>query len=244
MSIYSISCYDIIYYFVLSYNIVSCPIFALSTDLPYPSLVSFAATSRAMLNDVLPLVSTLHIDKSSQLRLGLITKHLRDVRSISIYKLFQKDDTFSINQNAAVKAVHFLCRFPLLETVHFWGEETIHFSPRDYRNVCSLNSLTNVHGNLTEHDERTMNHLIDSFSGGFACGALSNSVNIIGLSCPRRLNPTRATGLCNVCKRVCKTFPLERVFDVDLCDDAYCRELIDSRQGGEDVLAAFGQRSY
>ena len=191
-----------------------------------------------MLKYVLPLVSMLHIEEPSQLQLGLVTKHLRKVHSVSIYKLFRKryslDCSLELDQRAANKVVHFLCRFPLLKTVFFGGEIGSDSTLGD-RNVCSLVALGNTYIR-TDHDERTMNHLFDAISGAFDFGALSNSVSIIGLSCPRRLHPTRATGVCNVCKSVCKYFPLRHIGDVDLCDDASCRVLIESRQGGEDYL--------
>ena len=142
-----------------------------------------------MLNDVLPLVSTLHIVDPSQLRLGLVTQHFRDVRSVNIYKLFRKryslESSLEFAQRSPNKVVHFLCRFPLLKTVYFWGEIGSDSTLGD-RNVCSLVALGNTYIR-TDHDERTMNHLFDAISGAFDFGALSNSVSIIGLSCPRRL---------------------------------------------------------
>jgi len=62
------------------------------SDLPYDSVASFAATSRATLYDVLPCVSVLHIEKSSQLCIGLVSNQFRDVRNISIYNLFHQID--------------------------------------------------------------------------------------------------------------------------------------------------------
>ena len=64
----------------------------ISKDLPYESVISFALTSHSNLYDALPFVSALHIYKSSELRIGLVSKQLRDVRSISIYNLFRKFD--------------------------------------------------------------------------------------------------------------------------------------------------------
>ena len=100
---------------MFSNNIISDTIFSFSTDLPYSSLTSCATTSRAMLNDVLPLVSTLHIVDPSQLRLGLVTQHFRDVRSVTIYKLFRKryslESSLELDQRAANKVVNFLSGF-------------------------------------------------------------------------------------------------------------------------------------
>jgi len=187
-----------------------------------------------MLNDVLPKVSMLHIEEPSQLQLGLVTKHLRDVRSVSFYKLFRKNRMESClkfdQRRAANKVVHFLCRFEDLEAVHFWGEIGTGMS-----RYCSLNSLGNT--DISPGHEGGMNNLIESISGAFDFGALSNSVSILGLSCPKRLTRTRAPGECNVCKSVCKYFPLRHIGDVDLClPDASCWELIKSREGGENYL--------
>ena len=199
-------------------------------DLPYKSVVSCAATSHAMLHDVLPLVSTLHIENSSQLRLGIVSKHLRDVRSISIYNLFRTNvitDDIVLDQDTVTKSAHFLSRFPLLETVNFWGE--------DEGSVCSLNSLASLPYSFRYSQKEIMNHLLDTISGAFDCGALSNNLRIIGLSCPMRSTHRRED--CRVCKRLCKQFPLEHIFDVYLClSDDSCTEIIESRQGGENYF--------
>ena len=191
--------------------------------------MSCAATSHAMLHDALPLVSTLHIENSSQLRLGIVSKQLRDVHSISIYNIFRRNitDDIILDQDTVTKSVHFLSRFPILETVHFWGE--------DEGSVCSLNSLTSLPLSFRQNQREIMNHILDTFSGAFDCGALTNNLRINGLSCPMR--STHRRGDCRVCKRVCKQFPLEHIFDVYLClSDDSCTEIIESRQGGENYF--------
>ena len=193
-------------------------------DLPYDSVVSFATTSHANLYDVLPFVSMLHIEKPAHFRIGLISKQLRDVKSVSIYNLFHKIDgrplsCVELDQDMVIKSVPFLSRLTHLENVYFRGVTTKH-------SFTSLGALS-------------MHQLIDSLSGHFDCGVLSHNLSIRGLSCPKKLARLNAEGEgdCNFCKRVCKNFPLERVFDIDLClpiDDS--KEIIESRHGGKEYL--------
>ena len=166
----------------------------------------------------------LHIEKSAHFRIGLISKQLRDVQSVSIYNLFHKIDGrplsyVELDQDMVIKSIPFLSRVTHLENVYFRGVTTKH-------SFTSLGALS-------------MHQLIDSLSGHFDCGVLSHNLNIHGLSCPKkiaRLN-TEGEGDCNFCKRVCKNFPLERVYDIDLClpiDDS--KEIIESRHGGKEYL--------
>ena len=70
--------------------VVSTEVWGLVCDfLPYDSLLSVAATSRTMLNEVMPLVTMLHINKSTQLHAGIARKRYRDVRDIYIYSLIE-----------------------------------------------------------------------------------------------------------------------------------------------------------
>ena len=99
-----------------------------SPDLPYQSVLSCAATSRSILNDALPLVTKLHIDRPSQLNLRLAMQRLRDVRDIYIYSLLPSDSIHNeryrssdqhVDQVTAIRAVPFLCGFSRLERVFF-----------------------------------------------------------------------------------------------------------------------------
>jgi len=178
-----------------------------------------------MLHDVLPLVTTLHIEKASQPRVGAVSKHLRDVRSITIYNLFSLPITgdIELNEDIATKSVQFIIasKFPHLESVAFWGksEDRLH----------SLNmSFTSIHNN----QRGSIYSLMDELSGAFDCGSLPHNLQMNGLRCPRK-----NSNYCTVCKRVCNDFPLELTGDVDLClPYAISNEIIESREGGRDYL--------
>jgi len=173
-----------------------------------------------MLHDALPLVTKLHIEKASQLRTGIVLRHLRDVRSVTIYNLFYRfSDRFQMDDEIATQSVHFLSLLPHLESVTFWG--------RDGNRLRSLNSMR-----LHINNPTTTSQLLESFSSAFDYGGLPTHLQINGLRCQHA-----STGDCKVCKRVCKMFPLERIGDIDLClPIATSKELIKTRLGGRDYL--------
>jgi len=193
--------------------------------LPYGSVVSFASTSHASLHHLLPFVSSLHIEKSAHLRLGLVSKQLRDVRNVSIYNLFHPsvgdDDNIGLeeveldlDEDMVIQLVPFFSRFTHLEKVYF------------RRNGGHLYSFTSL-GALSMHQ------LIDSISGHFDCRSLSHNLSIYGLSCPKGTS----RGDCKICKRVCKKFPLEHIFDIGVClPVASIKETIQSRREEKDYL--------
>ena len=179
-----------------------------------------------MLKDVLPLVTTLHIEKSSQLWTGTVSNHLRDVRSVSIYNLFSLSITgdIELNEDIATKSIQFIIasKFPHLESVTFWGKSS------DNR-LHSLNmSLTSI--NFIQR--MRIDILFYKLSGAFDCGHLPYNLQIIGLRCPRK-----CTNYCVACRRVCLKFPLESILDIDLClPFATSNAIIMSRRGGRDYL--------
>ena len=104
---------------------------SLFIDLPYNSLISCASTSSASLYDALPLVNTLFIDKSCQLYVGIVSNHLRDVREVSIYNIFdvnRRRATIQIDEDYATKSVHFLSRLPQLESVSHRKYQLTHYA--------------------------------------------------------------------------------------------------------------------
>ena len=77
--------------------------------------------------------------------------------------------------------------------------------------------------------------LFDSFSSAFDSGDLPHNLQLVGLRCPSTLLAN--TGDCKVCKRICKKFPLECIFNIDLClPFATSNEIILSRRGGRNYL--------
>jgi len=149
-----------------------------------------------MLHDALPLVTTLHIEKASHLRIGLVAKNLRDIRSITIYNLFQinsdTDDNI-LDEDIATQSVPFLIAttFPHLESVVFWG--------KCGDNLLPLNEI------IIDDDQRgSIYSLLDAFSGAFSCRTIRNSLQIVGLSCPNTRVDT--DGSCRTCKEYAISF--------------------------------------
>ena len=173
----------------------------------------------------MPLVTTIHIEKASHLRIGTVSEHLRDVREVSIYNLFDVNRikaTIQVDKDIAVKSVHFLSILPNnLESVAFWGE---------YRSsLCSLNPLV-----LYDGDNPPISHLLNEILGAFDCGSLPHNLQINGLSCPRKRT---SNSNCTECKRICGRFPIERIGDVDIClPTTTSKEIIMSRKGGRKYL--------
>ena len=135
--------------------------FFFGIDLPYDSLKSCASTSRAILYDALPLVTTLNIEKASQLRIGIVSKQFRDVRSVSIYNLFHISDADNIilDDDIARRSVHFLSRLPHLKRVTFWG--------KDGNSLCSLK---NTEWTFDIEQKRSVYNMIGALLGAFDCG--------------------------------------------------------------------------
>ena len=180
-----------------------------------------------MLHDALPLVTTLHIEKASHLRIGLVSNRLRDIRSITICNLFQINsdtDDIILDEDIATQSIPYLTAstFPQLESVAFWG--------KCGDNLLSLNTV------LIDDDQRGYIHnLLDSFSGAFSCRTLQQNLQINGLSCPNTTVDT--DGSCRTCKRICSRFPLGITGDIDLClRFATSNEIINTREGGKDYL--------
>ena len=188
--------------------------------LPYNSLTSCAATSRTMLCDALPLVTTLYIKRAYQLRTGIVSRHLRDVRSVTIYNLFYRfSDRFYMDDEIATQSVRFLSLLPNLESVTFWG--------RDGNRLRSLNSMR-----LHINNPSITSQLLESFSSAFDYGGLPTHLQINGLRCP-----WKNTNCCKICQRICDKFPLKSISDIDLClPYAISNEIIKAREGGRDYL--------
>ena len=105
-----------------SSSCLSPDIWALVMDfLPYESVLQTAAVSKSMLHEVMPLVTMLHINNSSQLYAGSIAARYRDVRDIYIYSLVEHiplDRIFReglrlsrVDEDTAERAVPFLSSF-------------------------------------------------------------------------------------------------------------------------------------
>ena len=158
---------------------VSTEVWGLVCDfLPYDSLLSVAATSRTMLHEVMPLVTILHINKSTQLHAGIAKKRYRDIRDIYIYSLIEytrrdddeedlvnedneRGDIATIDSDTAERAVPFLCHFGKLERVFLGGQ----------RRLSGRVDGFQPNGRTDNEDKERIKNLIDAFSGAFRAGA-------------------------------------------------------------------------
>jgi len=164
----------------------------------------------------------LHIEKASHLRIGIVSKQFRDVRSISIYNLFIKEGkNATLDEDIATQSVHFLFRFSNLERVTFLGKEG--------NDLCSLNSVPSLL--FTQKQKESIYSMLDAFSGAFDYRHIPHNLQVIGLRCPRKYED------CTICKRICNKFPVHRIGDVSLClHHATSKELIKARKGGMNYL--------
>ena len=147
---------------------LSPDIWALVMDfLPYESVLQTAVVSKSMLHEVMPLVTMLHMNKSSQLYAGIASRY-NNVRDIYIYSLIEYhptdlwEDPSDIDEDTAERVVPFLSSFPKLERVFLGGQN----DTRD----------DNVEGYMPTHEtedeeKEIMKNLINSFSAGFRSGA-------------------------------------------------------------------------
>jgi len=156
---------------------LSPDIWALVMDfLPYESVLQTAAVSKSMLHEVMPLLTMLHINKSSQLYAGSIASRYRDVRDIYIYSLVEHiplDRVFReglrlsrVDEDTAERVVPFLCTFSKLERVFLGGQNV------NRGRVGSISVEGYMPTNDTNDEEKNIvKNLINSFSAGFRSGA-------------------------------------------------------------------------
>lgn len=166
-----------------------------------------------MLHDVMPLISTLHIHHASQLRVRTaVGEQLRDVKCVYIHNMFSLDyefDDLEVDHDTVIRLVPFLTQLPKLEHVYIGGRGFV---------TCYLRSLQKLNVDPINVDGTavgSLNYLMDSFSGSFDCGALGQSLNIVGLVCPHVVDEEEDSSypdLCSVCTRACELFPLNALW--------------------------------
>ena len=189
--------------------------------LDYESVLSCAATSKLMLNDAMPLVTMLNIDKACQLNARLAPRY-RDVRGINVYSLLTENSEFDIGDDnlvinyfevdydSVMQVVPFISRFTALERVFLGGKKS---SGEEIAGFCHKNKLWNE-----EEDVERAHVLIDAISGAFRCGTLPPNLRIFGLRCPRSKRTEEEdfeVSECQCCTRACKSFPLDQVINFD-----------------------------
>jgi len=187
--------------------------------LDYKSILSCAATSRPMLRDVMPLVTTINIENAEEMH-AITSTRLRDVREVNIYSLLriveheegddhEDPDTIElmVDRDTAMRSVPFMSRFLKLERVFFGGK----------------NSNGDVVGfadgfiDEDEDDNEAGNTLIDLISSAFQSHFIPAELIIHGLRCihSNTENNLGEISGCSVCQRACRSFPLDQVINFE-----------------------------
>mmetsp|Transcript_31273 Transcript_31273/g.65884 ORF Transcript_31273/g.65884 Transcript_31273/m.65884 type:complete len:668 (+) Transcript_31273:211-2214(+) len=224
--------------------------------LDYQSVLSCAATSKTILHDAMPLVTTLHIDKSSQL--NALASRFRDVREINIFSLLRQENAnIKVDCNTVMKTTLFLSRFSKLEKVFLGGRdssgETIGYGEP---------------GHIWDdvQDKKLVMNLMDQLSKAFQCNFLPKSLLVLGLRCPRCYHGAQGNSTCPSCQLACKNWPLEHVINFNnegssqwtKREFACCRpncldvcltrdqieSIIETRSGGHDLLHSESRLLY
>ncbi|KAL7550742.1 hypothetical protein ACHAWF_013970 [Thalassiosira exigua] len=191
------------------------------------------ATSRSMLNDVMPLIKTLRLDKSTQMNLA-VTSRFRDVKEIHINSLFEvtveeegTDEEFNsidVDIETKIRAVPFLSRFQSLERVIFGGKE---------ESGKNIEGFSPMDGCFYTGDQ------------GYPDEGSTESL---------------APFECTTCYRACRSFPLEsvalfesrgsstdnarsgRMYGLDVClQRGEIESILESRPGGKELLRTEGR---
>jgi len=227
--------------------------------------MSCGATCKMILHDAMPRITTLCIDKSSQMNLAVASR-FRDIRELRINSLFIRriyeagtDDEFGeveLDLETKICVVPFLSRFPLLEKVRFGGKKD---DGTDIEGFILASECYNdwqvedIYPN--EGARESMLSFLDLISGAYKCGSLSKRLKLSGLCCPNEYYGSRNSSSCQTCLRACKSFPLEqvvefecrrssidnglsgRMYGLDVClDRAKIDSIVESRSGGKKSL--------
>jgi len=207
---------------VQTYKQIPSEIFATNilTYLDYQSILSLSATCKHILYNIIPLITTLHINTSIQMN-GLIVQRRRfrdNVKSINIYSLlvqrseddFDQDNDriikyYDIDTDTVMRFIPFISQFSNLQRVFVGGMvrgEVIHIPNRS----------------LLWDDEGDVNRvqtLMDTISGAFRVGGvLPRDLQVRGLRCPYSGNygeEDNDVRTCEVCERACQSLPIEQV---------------------------------
>ena len=234
--------------------------------LDYQTVLSCALTSRVIIHDAMPLVKTLHIDTALQMNIPLAAR-FRDVQHINLYSLLkgnpvdEEGEALVLDYNAVMQVIPFLSAFPYLQRIFFGGKKI----NGEIVTFCYHDGLPWDE----ERDYEKVHTLIDLVSGSFrSAGGLLNSVQVMGLRCPYsgKVNNNENKSECEVCKRACRSFPLDQVVKFDnegsyagsvslfKCKKTPCldvclsRSVIESiaeeRSGGKDILRSNARLFY
>ena len=213
-----------------------------------------------ILHDAMPLLTTLHIDKSSQLNLH-VAYRFRDIKTMHINSLLKMtiDEDFRdiyLDFETKIRIVPFLSRFASLERVFFGVKDEDGDILEDFPLASDGYFYAGDESYPDDGSREEMLQLLDNISGAFSCGALPKNLNILGLVCPDATNKTSNRGdSCDICMRACKSFPLQSVVEfecrgtssnntksgrshgLDVClERAKLESILESRPGGKELL--------
>ena len=202
---------------------------AVMNYLEFSSVVSMTATSRAM-RDAVPFVSELHIHESCQMHVSL-GRRFKGVRDLFIYSFLHLrepgDEYYSYyleidpdsdleTSETSLRAVPFVSSFTSLKTVYFGAIDT---DDGSFYQVIPHHSIVDYDWSDAGKNFATV---IDSFSVGFRSGLISQSLELMGLSCLHDVTrdpcgrcgehgPRYKEGPCKVCPKACQSFPIAAV---------------------------------
>ena len=226
--------------------------------LDYDSVLSCAATSKMILRDAMPLVTSLHIEKSSQLN-GLSAR-FRDVQVLNILSLVHvregNGDSMKVDDNTVMSLVPFLLHFRKLERAFLGGRD------RD-GDIVGFREHNHFYNN---EDEQLIRNLMDQISNAFQRKFLPKNLCVQGLRCPESRTTFQGTSSCKHCQLACKTWPIQHVINfsnkgssrvtkersecikpnrLDVClTNAQIESLVDARPGGNDLLHSESRLMY
>ena len=157
--------------------------------LPFDSILSCAATCRSILHDALPLLTTLRIDKASQINVKVASR-FRDITELHINSLLKvtfdgEEFDMAMDKESRIRVIPFLSKFDSLERVHFGcknastenestGKDMTHFAAVD----CYFWEGEDIYPN--EGVRESMLVFIDLLSGALNCGALPKHLEVSG----------------------------------------------------------------
>ena len=241
--------------------------------LDYKSILSCAATSRSMLRDVMPLVTTISIENAEEMH-AITSTRLRDVREVNIYSLLriveheegddhEDPDTIElmVDRDTAMRSVPFMSRFLKLERVFFGGKNS-------NGEVVGFNDGC-IDEDATENEAG--NTLIDLISSAFQSRFIPAELIIHGLRCihSNTENNLGEISGCSVCQRACRSFPLDqvinfenegsslahrfapdmfysnRLYTLDVClTRSEIESIVEARPGGNELLRSIARFLY
>ena len=154
--------------------------------LPFDDILSCSATCRTILNDALPLLEILRIDKATQMNL-MIASRFRDIREIHINSLLEVMDEnddgdgwtcISLDVETKLRLLPFLSRFDMLERVVFEGKNRDNGDDVKYHATVDAYFPDDGDGYPDHAARDSMLALLDDMSGERSYGIHFNSLRV------------------------------------------------------------------